>query len=115
MDPTLHFVPEAAGDAVPGAGDARALTLAGLLVRRPAATFFLRAGSDRMAAHAAGIRRGDVLVVDRAEDPRTGDVVVTDDDGALRLAAVGESGWPAGRMPWGVVVAVVRPRRLRVA
>ncbi|MDY0176674.1 MAG: translesion error-prone DNA polymerase V autoproteolytic subunit [Lentisphaeria bacterium] len=44
------------------------------LVRRPAATFFLRAAGDSMLE--AGIRPGDILVVDRSLPARDGSVVI---------------------------------------
>jgi len=50
------------------------LDLNRLLIRRPAATFFLRASGDSMIG--AGIYSGDILVVDRSITPNDGDVVI---------------------------------------
>lgn len=58
-----------------------ALDINGLLVRRPAATFFCRAQGDSMRE--AGIFDGDLLVVDRSLEPHPGDVVVATLDGGL--------------------------------
>lgn len=50
------------------------LDLNDLLVKRPAATFFVRAAGDSMLG--AGIRPGDILVVDRSVSPRNGSIVI---------------------------------------
>ena len=55
------------------------LDLNELLVKRPAATYFVRVQGDSMTGR--GIRDGDLLVVDRSLDPRDGDVVIASIDG----------------------------------
>ena len=50
------------------------LDLNELLVRRPAATFFVRAAGDSMID--AGIRPGDILIVDRSLEARHGSIVI---------------------------------------
>ena len=52
----------------------RSLDLNDLVVKHPAATFFVRVDGDSMVG--AGIHSGDVLVVDRALDPTDNRVVV---------------------------------------
>ncbi|WP_435316514.1 LexA family protein, partial [Klebsiella pneumoniae] len=47
-------------------------------VRHPAATYFLRVSGDSMRD--ARIHDGDVLVVDRAEEPRHGSIVIASID-----------------------------------
>ena len=69
----------------------RALDLHEHLVRNQAATFFVRVHGHSMSG--AGIRDGDLLVVDRAREPRDGCVVLAAIDGELcikRLARRGE-------------------------
>ncbi len=51
------------------------------LVKHPAATFFARAEGDSMTGF--GIFNGDLLIVDRALQPRHGDVVIAALDGEL--------------------------------
>lgn len=66
------------------------LDIHGLLVKRPAATFFARAAGPSMQD--AGINDGDLLVVDRSISPQAGDVVVATIDGGLvvkRLRQIG--------------------------
>lgn len=50
------------------------LSLTDLLVRNKFATFFVRADGDSMVD--AGIWDGDLLVVDRSVEPRSGDIVM---------------------------------------
>ena len=50
------------------------LDLNELLVQRPAATFFVRAAGDSMTG--AGIRSGDILVVDRSLEAWNGAIVI---------------------------------------
>ena len=52
----------------------RELDLNDLIVRHPAATFFVRVAGESMIG--AGIHSGDILVVDRAEEPVDNKIVV---------------------------------------
>lgn len=71
--------PVAAGFPSPAAGyEANELNLHDYCVRRPAATYFLRVSGDSMRD--ARIHDGDVLVVDRAEEPRHGSIVIASID-----------------------------------
>lgn len=66
------------------------------LVPRPSSTFFVRVQGDAMAA--AGIRHGDLLVVDRSLEPRSGSTVVVVHGGRLLLRRL------VGRSPhWRLV------------
>ena len=55
------------------------LDLNAFLVKRPAATYFVRVEGDSMDG--AGIFDGDILVVDRSLSPADGDVAVASVDG----------------------------------
>ncbi len=55
------------------------LDLNAFLVKRPAATYFVRVEGDSMDG--AGIFDGDILVVDRSLTPADGDVAVASVDG----------------------------------
>lgn len=61
----------------------RSLDLNDHIVKHPAATFYVRASGESMQG--AGIHDGDLLVVDRALDPRPGRVVVAAVDGELTV------------------------------
>lgn len=53
------------------------------LIRHPASTFFIRVQGESMRG--AGIRDGDLLVVDRAREVKSGDIVVAAVNGELTL------------------------------
>ena len=53
------------------------------LIRRPAATFFLRVSGDSMTG--AGIYPGDILIVDRSLPPADGRIVIAVIDGELTV------------------------------
>lgn len=55
------------------------LDLNELLVHRPAATYFVRATGDSMVQ--AGIRDGDLLVIDRSLTPQNNAIVIAEVDG----------------------------------
>ena len=55
------------------------LDLNELLVKRPAATFFVKVQGDSMSG--AGINDGDLLVVDRSLRPADGDIIIASVDG----------------------------------
>ena len=60
-----------------------ALDLNEHLIRRPAATFFLRVLGDSMTG--AGIHSGDLLIVDRSVHPADGRIVIAVVDGELTV------------------------------
>jgi len=76
------------------------------LVRRPAATFFMRAGSD--AQRDVGIREGDLLVVDRSAKPALGRVVVAVRDGEIRMERFRATADGDELEIWGVVTHAIR-------
>ena len=59
------------------------LDLNELLVKRPAATYFVRVEGDSMVG--AGIRDSDLLVVDRSLRPADGDVIIASVDGEFTV------------------------------
>ncbi len=59
------------------------LDLNELLVRRPAATFFVKVDGESMSG--AGIHHEDILVVDRSLRPASGDVVIAAVDGEFTV------------------------------
>lgn len=76
------------------------LDLNALLVKRPAATYFVRVEGDSMIN--AGINPGDLLVVDRSLTPVDGDIIIASVDGEftvkrLRVEGNGELGIGNGK------------------
>jgi DNA polymerase V len=61
----------------------KSLDLNELLIKRPAATFFVRVEGDSMLG--AGIHHDDILVVDRSLNPDTGKIVVCAVNGELTV------------------------------
>ena len=59
------------------------LDLNELLVKRPAATFFVSVEGDSMIG--AGIRDKDLLVVDRSLTPANGDIIIASVDGEFTV------------------------------
>lgn len=76
------------------------------LIARPAATFFLRACGS---SPDADVKDGDLLIVDRAEPPVPGKVVVAVVRGEMQVRRL-SPGWREddGLEVWGVVTFVVR-------
>lgn len=66
----------------------RQLDLNDLLIKRPAATFFVEVEGDSMLD--AGIHDGDILVVDRGEMPANKKIVVAALDGELTVKKIGK-------------------------
>lgn len=76
------------------------------LIKRPASTFFLRATGS---APDADVKDGDLLIVDRAEAPVPGRVIVAVVRGEMLVRRL-PPGWREddGLEVWGVVTFVVR-------
>lgn len=70
------------------------LDLHRLLIQHPSSTFFVRAAGESMLG--AGIHSGDLLVVDRAREPRHGDVVVAQVDGDFTVKRLDRRTRPGG-------------------
>ena len=72
------------------------LDLNELLVKRPAATYFVRVEGDSMIG--AGISDGDLLVVDRSLRPADGDVIIASVDGdfTVKTLRLGNGEWGTG-------------------
>lgn len=66
------------------------LDLERLLVKHPAATFYLRVSGDSMSG--AAIMSGDILVVDRSLEPRDGRIVVASIDSELTVKRLHRKG-----------------------
>jgi DNA polymerase V len=105
----------------------KGLDLNELLVRHPSATFFVRVSGDSMTG--AGIRSGDILLVDRAERAADGSIIIAALDGELTVKRLRFRGDAVCLVPenddyspilvgperqfevWGVVVHVIHSLR----
>ena len=73
-----------------------------LLIKRPSATFFMRAKGDDLVSD--GICDGDLLVVDRSVIPNEGDIAVVAEDGQLAIRKLGKPPESdSGFEVWGTV------------
>jgi DNA polymerase V len=61
----------------------RALDLNDLLVKHPISTYYLQVDGNSMSG--IGITTGDIVVVDKSLEPRSGDIVVAAVDGEFTL------------------------------
>ena len=93
------------------------------LIKHPAATFYVRVKGNSMEG--AGIRNGDLMIVDRAEEPRNKSIVLGIIDGEFTVKRIKKKGSDLYLMPdnpefkpikindnmdfqvWGVVTYVV--------
>ena len=75
------------------------------LITHPTATFFMRAGAD---AREAGIRSGDLLVIDRSLRPAIGSIVIAVRGGDLRIEAFRRPAGDEELELWGVVTHAIR-------
>lgn len=106
-----------------------ALDLNELMVPHPVSTYYLRVDGDSMTG--AGIASGDIVVVDKSLDPKSGDIVVAAVDGDFTLKhlkrEVGGKAWLVAAHPdyppialheaadaqlWGVVTYVIHKTRV---
>lgn len=112
------------------AEDARgiALDLNELVVRHPVSTYYLRVDGDSMVG--AHIVAGDIVVVDKSLEPKSGDIVVAAVDGDFTLKHLkrdGKKAWLVAANPdyppialhealdatlWGVVTYVIHQTRV---
>jgi DNA polymerase V len=74
-----------------------ALDLNEHLIAHKEATFFVRVRGDSMIG--AGIRNGDLLVVDRAREAKDGDIVIAVVDGELTVKRLNQRGAHLCLMP----------------
>lgn len=111
------------------AEDARGLPLDlnDLVVRNPVSTYYLQVEGDSMTG--AGIVHGDIVVVDKSLQPKSGDIVIASVDGDFTLKHLkrdGQKAWLVAANPayspialheaadaqlWGVVTFVIHKAR----
>ena len=87
-----------------------ALDLNDLVVQHPAATYFVRADGD-VCDRTTGIAPGDILVVDRALQPKPGKLVVAiiDGDFVIRKYLVNKKETKSASLQvFGVVTFIIR-------
>lgn len=73
------------------------LDIAKVLIKRPASTFFMRVDGDSMVE--MGIYSGDLIVVDKSLEKRSGDVIAAYIDGVFTLKQFIKKGYNGLLMP----------------
>lgn len=104
-------------------GSEQGIDLNERLIRNRPATFFMRVNSDAMIG--AGIHQGDVVIVDRSLEPRSGQVIIAVLDGEMLIRRLDTGGYKRRLLPetrslspidigeassfhvWGVVTYVI--------
>jgi repressor LexA len=66
------------------------LSLDDLLIKNPQASFLLKVSGDSMSG--AGILPGDLVIVDRAQNAKNGDIVIAEIDGAWTMKYLKKEG-----------------------
>ena len=84
----------------------RPLDLNELIIKNPAATFFVRAASNSMAE--AGIHAGDIVVVDRSLAAAPGKIVLATYRGEFLLRLLNQEKQPEDFQVWGIITYVIR-------
>jgi DNA polymerase V len=123
MDANDYFFANSGNEFLEQAEYDRGIDLNEHLIHNKASTFFMRVNSDAMSG--AGIREGDVVIVDRSLEPSSGKVVIASVNGELLIRRLEKDGThkarlvPASKlapialehysekMIWGVVTYVI--------
>ncbi|MGQ9845813.1 MAG: LexA family protein [Caldisericia bacterium] len=103
----------------------KTLDLNDLMIKHPQATFFVRVSGNSMVN--AGIRDGDILVVDKSLEPKEGKIVIANVEGEFVLKRIRKKNGKLYLFPensdynpieikedmdceiWGVVTYVIHP------
>lgn len=90
------------------------LSLDDLLIENPNATFLLRVSGDSMSE--AGILPGDMVIVDRGQIPKSGDIVIAEVDGQWTMKYLRKRGESITLIPANTNYKPIRPKNeLKIA
>lgn len=90
------------------------LSLDDLLIQNPEATFLLKVSGDSMSE--AGILPGDMVLVDRGEPPKSGDIVIAEVDGEWTMKYLKKRGDTVILVPANPKYQPIRPKKeLKIA
>lgn len=90
------------------------LSLDELLIQNPEATFLLKVSGDSMSE--AGILPGDMVIVDKGQTPRSGDIVIAEVDGAWTMKYLRKRGENITLLPANPKYKPIRPKNeLKIA
>jgi repressor LexA len=90
------------------------LSLDDLLIQNRDATFLLKVSGDSMSG--AGILPGDMVIVDKGQTPKSGDIVIAEVDGAWTMKYLKKRGESVTLMPANPSYKPIRPKNeLKIA
>jgi repressor LexA len=90
------------------------LSLDDLLIQNPEATFLLKVSGDSMSG--AGILPGDMVLVDKGESPKSGDIVIAEVDGEWTMKYLRKRGESVVLLPANPKYQPIRPKKeLKIA
>ncbi len=90
------------------------LSLDDLLIQNPAATFMLRVSGDSMSE--AGILPGDMVLVDKGQPPKSGDIVIAEVDGEWTMKYLKKRGDNVALIPANPKYKPIKPKsELKIA
>ena len=90
------------------------LSLDDLLIENPDATFLLRVSGDSMSE--AGILPGDMVIVDRGQTPKSGDIVIAEVDGQWTMKYLRKRGERVTLIPANQKYKPIKPKNeLKIA
>ncbi|MEW6571886.1 MAG: transcriptional repressor LexA [Nitrospirota bacterium] len=90
------------------------LSLDELLIQNPEATFLLKVSGDSMSG--AGILPGDMVLVDKGQAPKSGDIVIAEVDGEWTMKYLRKRGTSVTLIPANPRYKPIRPKNeLRIA
>jgi len=90
------------------------LSLNDLLIQNPQSTFMLKVSGESMSG--AGILPGDMVIVDRGQPHKSGDIVIAEVDGAWTMKYLEKKGEQIILVPANPNFKPIRPRReLKIA
>ena len=90
------------------------LSLDELLIQNPEATFLLKVSGDSMAE--AGILPGDMVLVDKGQVPKSGDIVIAEVDGEWTMKYLKKRGDSVALIPANPRYKPIKPKKeLKIA
>ncbi|MGE5893735.1 MAG: transcriptional repressor LexA [bacterium] len=90
------------------------LSLDQLLIKNPEATFLLKVSGDSMSE--AGILPGDMVLVDKGQTPKSGDIVIAEVDGQWTMKYLKKRGESVTLIPANPNYKPIRPKKeLKIA
>ena len=90
------------------------MSLDDFLIQNPQATFLLKVSGDSMSG--AGILPGDMVIVDKGQSPKSGDIVIAEVDGEWTMKYLRKRGSDVALIPANPKYKPIKPKKeLKIA